>query len=91
MSVQKRQAHLLNEAKALAFFFGVSSDRLVAAFTVFDDLYASSSHVDAEAFTSAQDAIDAEIEDLCLARKISQEKLEDLMSNNFAFKSVVIE
>ena len=91
MSVQERQSNFLNEAKALFFFFGVSSDVLVASFKAFDELYASSAHVSSEEFENAQNAIDAEIEDLCIARKITQERLEELMENNFAYKSVVIE
>lgn len=91
MNIQERQANLLNEAKALSFFFCVSSDVLVAAFKVFDELYVSPAHVSSEAFENAQNAIDAEIEELCIARKITQERLDELMDNNFAFKSIVIE
>jgi hypothetical protein len=91
MSVQERQASLLNEAKALSFFFGVSSDVLVASFKAFDELYASSAPVSSDEFTDSLNAIDAEIEDLCISGKITQERLEELMDNNFAYKSVVIE
>jgi hypothetical protein len=91
MSVQERQANLLNEAKALIFFFGVSSDLLVAGLNYFDELYASTDPVSSDELVAVLDTIDREIEDLCIARKITQERLEELMENNFAFKSVVIE
>lgn len=91
MNIKERQENLLNEAKALVFFFGVSSDVLVTAFKSFDELYDSQEPVSSEQFEAAQNAIDAEIEDLCINRKITQERLEELMENNFAFKSVVIE
>lgn len=90
MNIQERQEHLLNEAKALAFFFGVSSDKLSAAFMLFDSLHESPHHVSSDEFTDALNAIDAEIEDLCIARKITQERLEELMGNNFAFKAITI-
>lgn len=39
MTIQEREANLLNEAKALAYFFGVTSDKLSAAFILFSSLY----------------------------------------------------
>jgi len=90
MSVQKRQAHLLNEAKALAFFFGVSSERLLSSLKVFDDLYADSKQVNADELHSALNVIDLEIERLCINNSITDDQLEDCMDNNFAFKSVVL-
>lgn len=91
MNIQDRQAALLKEAKALAFFFGISSDVLVAAFKSFDELYASPEPVSSDEFTDALNVIDAEIEFLCISRKITQERLDELMENNFAFNSIVIE
>jgi len=90
MNIQERQQSLLNEAKALAYFFGVTSDKLSAAFILFSSLYESTHHVSSDEFTDALNAIDSEIEDLCISNKISQEKLEELMENNFSFKAVAI-
>lgn len=91
MNVQERYESLLNEAKALIFFFGVSSDLLVAGLNYFDELYASTDPVTADELVAVLDTIDREIEELCIARKITQDRLEELMENNFSFKSVVIE
>lgn len=90
MTIQEREANLLNEAKALAYFFGVTSDKLSAAFILFSSLYEAPHHVSSDEFTDALNAIDSEIEDLCIRNKISQEKLEELMENNFAFKAIAI-
>lgn len=91
MSIQERHENLLNEAKALIFFFNLSSDKLIDAFKSFDDLYASKDPIDPEQFSEALHVVDAEIEDLCIARKITQDRLEELMENNFSYKSVTIE
>lgn len=90
MDIKERQQSLLNEAKALAFFFGVTSEDLSTAFKDFDELYSSTAHVTSGEFEVALNAIDAEIEALCIVHKISQEKLEDLMFNNFSFKAVTV-
>lgn len=90
MDIKERQQSLLNEAKALVFFFGITSDDLSTAFKDFDELYNSPEHVTTGEFEVALNAIDAEIEALCIVNKVSQEKLEDLMSNNFSFKAVTV-
>jgi hypothetical protein len=90
MTVQKRQNSLVDEAKALQFFFNVSSDKLALAFKSFDALYESKDPVTSDEFTDAQNAIDVEIDDLCIKHKIPQEKLEELMENNFSFRSVTL-
>lgn len=90
MDIQSRKEQLLNEAKAMAFFFNVSSDSLSMAFNFFNTLYESTEHVSTEDFEVVLNFIEAEIEDLCISEKISQEKLEELMLNNFSFKNVSI-
>lgn len=90
MNIKEREDSLLNEAKAMAFFFGISSDKLSSAFILFASLYEAPHHVSYDDFNDALNAIDAEIEDLCLSNHISQENLEYLMENNFAFKSISI-
>lgn len=90
MSIQEREQSLLNEAKALAYFFGVTSDKLSAGFILFASLYEAPHHVSSDEFTDALNAIDSELEELCISNKISQEKLEELMENNFAFKAISI-
>lgn len=89
-NIKDRQVSLLNEAKAMAFFFGVSSEDLSSAFKSFDELYSSPDHVSADEFHQALNTIDQEIEALCIVHKISQEALEEKMENNFAFKAVVV-
>ncbi|MBX9839869.1 MAG: hypothetical protein K2X69_16315 [Silvanigrellaceae bacterium] len=90
MNIQSRHNSLSNEAKALAFFFNVSSDKLSLAFKSFNELYESTEHVDTEEFEDSLNSIEAELEDICISNKISQEELEELMENNFSFKSVLI-
>lgn len=90
MSIQERHEKLMNEAKALAFFFGVSSVKLSSGFILFAALYEAPHHVSSDEFEDELNAIDAEIEDLCISNNISEETLEEMMSNNFAYKSVAI-
>lgn len=90
MDIQSRKEKLLNEAKAMAFFFNVSSDALSMAFNFFNTLYESTEHVSTEDFEVTLNFIESEIEELCISEQISQEKLEELMENNFSFKSVLI-
>ena len=90
MNVQERQANLLNEAKALKFFFSLSSPKLVAAFDKFNELYTSNEAVTPEEFEQSLNNIDSEIEDLCIAHKVTQESLEALMHKNDSFHSVII-
>lgn len=90
MDIQSRYNSLLNEAKAMFFFFNASSDKLSLAFKSFNVLYASTEHVSTEEFEVVLNSIEAEIEDICIANKISQEKLEELTENNFSFKNVSI-
>lgn len=90
MDIKERQQYLLNEAKALVFFFGITSNDLSTSFKDFDELYSSTEHVTTSEFEFALNAIDAEIEVLCIVHKVTQENLEDLMSNNFSFKAVTV-
>jgi hypothetical protein len=90
MPIKSRNESLLNEAKALAFFFNVSSVKLSDLFKEFDLLYSSTGHVSTEDFEDSLNLIDSEIEDICISHKISQEELEKLMENNFSFKNVCI-
>lgn len=90
MDIKERQKSLLNEAKALVFFFGITSNDLSTSFKDFDELYSSTEHVTTAEFEFALNAIDAEIEALCIVHKVTQENLEDLMSNNFSFKAVTV-
>lgn len=82
MELLERQKNYIDEAKALEFFFNISSDKLTQSFKDFDSLYASTEHVTADEFIQSQNAINEEIESLCIANKISQEKLEELMGKN---------
>lgn len=88
MDIQDRKTSLLHEAKALLFFFGISSDKLVSTLNAYEQLYQSPNHVSSDEFETALNAVDAEIESLCLSHNIAQEKLEDLMSNNFSYKAI---
>lgn len=90
MNIQERHNYLLDQAKAIAFFFNVSSDSLSMAFKFFNTLYESTEHVSTEDFEVTLNFIEAEIEDLCISEQISQEKIEELMENNFSFKSLLI-
>lgn len=89
MNIQERQVNLVNEVKALQFFYNLSSESLLSAIQSFDELFESSDHVDTEDFIQAQNEIDSEIEALCITHKISQECLEALMRVNPSFKDVV--
>lgn len=90
MTLADRNVALLNEAKAMLFFFNVTSVDLSNCFKNFFELYSSTYPVSTEEFEESLNKIEDEIEDLCIKNKISQEKLEELMENNFAFKNVVI-
>lgn len=90
MNIQDRQESLVNEAKALQFFYNISSAPLVESIQAFDTLFESTEHVPAEDFIKLQNEIDSEIEALCITHKISQECLEGLMHVNHEFKKVVL-
>jgi len=89
-NIKERQTSLLNEAKAMAFFFGVSSEELSLAFKSFEELYSSPEPVSTDEFVQVLNTIDQEIEALCIVHKITQEDLEIKMENNFAFKAVAV-
>lgn len=90
MTLIERKNALLVEAQAMLFFFNVTSSALSDNFNSFATLYSSQLQVTIEEFEESLNKIEAEIEDLCIANKISQEKLEDLIENNFSFKNVLI-
>lgn len=90
MNIQDRQESLVNEAKALQFFYNLSSPPLVESIQAFDTLFESTEHVPAEDFINAQNEIDSEIEALCITHQITQETLEVLMAANSNFKQVVL-
>lgn len=90
MAIEDKQSKLMGEAQALKHFYGVTSDRMKDLFKAFSDLYESTDDVHSDEFYGALNAIDNEIEDLCLSKGIVQERLEERMDADDSYMSVDI-
>lgn len=77
-----RHKKLLLEAQALSHFYKVDDRELYNAFRAFADAWDSREHVTGDEFTELLDVIDGWIEDLCLALKIQDTFLEELVDGN---------
>lgn len=82
MSIQERHDKLLQEAQALRHFYNIEDKALYEAFAAFNRAFTSTEHVESDTFTELLNTVDARLEDICLARKLSQEFLEELIEGN---------
>lgn len=79
MTIQERGVKLASQAKVLALYYNVTSSRLQRDLMNFVELWNTPGHVEPELFAAILDMIEAEIEDLCLANKITEEELDELV------------
>lgn len=88
MVIEDQQAKLMAEAQALKYFFKAESAALKHAFEDFAELYEAERDIDSDEFYAALNAIEAELEDLCLSQGIAQESLESYMLVDVAYQQV---
>ena len=88
MAIEDKQAQLMGEAQALKHFYGITSDRMKELFKAFSELYESTDDTHSDEFYDALNAIDDEIEDLCLSKGIVQERLEERMEADDSWMNV---
>lgn len=89
MTIQEHRNKLMQEAQALKHFYSIESPKLREAFAAFDAAYNSPAHVESEEFSALLNAVDAELEDLCIANKITEDLLDDLTECNAILLSKV--
>lgn len=79
MTIQERGVKLATEAKVLALHYNITSAKLQRQLMNFVELWNTPGHVEPELFTAILDDIEAQIEDLCLANKITEDELDELV------------
>lgn len=84
MTLQERANNLLEQAVALIDHFDIPSHdtfKLAEAVNAYKLLMAFPGYVEPTELHNALDKVDAEIEDLCIARRITDEYLESFCLN----------
>lgn len=72
---------IVNEVKALNFFYRIADEQLCASINAFEVLWEDTNST-TDQLQEAVNVIEARIEDVCLAHGVVQEQLEELMENN---------